>query len=216
MSALVCLIAATAAILMALALRRRRRRRLNRALHELRRPLQALVLGCCREGGSQELIVERVRAAAADLDRAINGGWSLAPECWETSPVGELIGHSIAAVPGLSGRRVEVSGEIGGGIVGDRDRLGAAIENLLANAADHGDGEIRVGVDSGGLVVSNRLPPDGEKTKRKDRRDPRRGHGLDLSRELIQGHGGRIVAGREGGWFRSRIELPVLPGTGGG
>jgi hypothetical protein len=52
----------------------RRRAALNRALHELRRPLQALVLSpaASPEAGSQA--VRAAIAALGDLDREINGG----------------------------------------------------------------------------------------------------------------------------------------------
>src|SRR4051812_47813832 len=52
----------------------RRRAALNRALHELRRPLQALVLSSARSRGPGSHAIRVALAALADLDREINGG----------------------------------------------------------------------------------------------------------------------------------------------
>src|SRR5215218_9203684 len=52
----------------------RRRTALNRALHELRRPLQALVLSSGPSRGPGAHAIRVAIAALGDLDREINGG----------------------------------------------------------------------------------------------------------------------------------------------
>src|SRR5215218_10271696 len=52
----------------------RRRGALNRALHELRRPLQALVLSAGGEQGPGSHALRVALTALDDLDREINGG----------------------------------------------------------------------------------------------------------------------------------------------
>src|SRR5436189_3629430 len=52
----------------------RRRAGLNRALHELRRPLQSLVLSSGSAKGPGSHAIRVALAALGDLDREINGG----------------------------------------------------------------------------------------------------------------------------------------------
>ena len=94
---------------------RRRRERLNRALHELRRPLQALVLRSAgaRAGGSAghlELALE----ALADLDREVNGGARRRRRSRDgrdlAARVRSTAGDRAAA---LAGRRLELAWALG-------------------------------------------------------------------------------------------------------
>ena len=87
----------------------RRRRRLNGALHELRRPLQALALGAARQAHH-----ERAIAALGDLDREINGG---APAPRVPVAARRLVEEAIERwrpVAARRGRRLEVGWKANG------------------------------------------------------------------------------------------------------
>jgi hypothetical protein len=120
---------------------RRRRRALNRAVHELRRPLQAIVLA-----SGDPARFEPVLGALADLDAEING---LPPratlEPVELRHVAEAVvarwggaARSAAAKPTLRW------GAGGARVVGDRAQLTRALDNLVANAIEHGRGPIEM------------------------------------------------------------------------
>ena len=121
-----------------------RARRLNRAMHELRRPLQAIALSL--EARSPDLV-----GAEACLEQA------------RRRPARARCDGERPAVPARSSRRaritevlealdrrwrfadVEVEGPARDrDIEADVDRLGAALDNLVANALRHGSGSFEV------------------------------------------------------------------------
>ncbi len=194
---------------------RRRRTALNRALHELRRPLQALVLAGPQDGRVRDALRMTV-AAVADLDREINREpltASLRPLC--LAPVVHAAAERWAAEAGNRRRALRVSCHTGGALVcADPARLARALDNLVANALEHGSrhveicatlgtGRARVAVADGGSAER----PAGIASA--GRRDPRRGHGLGVVTEIAREHGGRFF------WVRSErgsvavIELPL-------
>jgi signal transduction histidine kinase len=79
----------------------------------------------------------------------------------------------------------------------NRGRLAQALGNLLANAIEHGGGQVRV---------------IGRRTKRGIRvevRDSGRGHGLTIAVKAMRDSGGRITAARAGEGTAMAIELPI-------
>jgi signal transduction histidine kinase len=153
----------------------RRRDALNRALHEVRRPLQALVLlspGLPAGGGalkslpgpgspaSRRLLVEpvlQVVSAVGDLDRELNGGppprrrhEMLAVRLMADSCVRRW--QSRAA---LSDGRIELLWSGPDVLVrGDGVALASALENMILNAIEHGGPRITVtGRTTGGNVL---------------------------------------------------------------
>lgn len=186
-------------VLPLLAERHRRTRRLNAALHELRRPLQLLALGGAHGRPDQrcsESALELLCEATADLDRAINGVGSEAGEL-RPRPVSSLAAVlddaqcRWATVPGVSFR------DLGHGrpVRLDRTAAAQALDNLVANALEHGAGPVEVlagGSRAELIEVVNPLPSGRRPRADGARRDRRRGHGLRLAREAAARAGARL------------------------
>lgn len=185
------------------------RRRLNEATHELRRPLQALALAPAAEGA--ELWLEHAAAALAELDRRINGGVRPAHRApTEARTLLEQARRRWSAVDRVRFRPV-AGGE---SVPGDPLALAAALDNLIANALEHGDGPVEVESDGQGaglrLLVSNRVSEARTVSGPRRPADRRRGHGLRVAAEIVARHGGRLeppIAGA--GPVTAALELPV-------
>lgn len=192
------------------------RRRLNEALHELRRPLQAVALapaGECRRAW-----MAQVAAALADLDATINGGPARgradrvalsgivedARRRW--APLAE-----IEFATGLLDERLRDCV-----LLGDRPSLGAALDNLIANAVEHGCGPVRVEASgSPSRVRLEVINGQGDRGPALQQSDARRGHGLRAGERVASEHGGRLVppASEPGsGATRAALELPGVAG----
>jgi signal transduction histidine kinase len=194
--ALACL--AGAAGLGALLRLRRRLELVARAEHELRGPATALELACrgmrrdaagARQAALIEAQLERLRAGLAELAHARTGRRpapqrrpaelrsearaALAP--WELEP-----GH--AGFDWLGGPAVSVL---------DRGELARVLGNLMANAAEHGAGEIRVNgrTTPGAVRIEIRNPNRAETPKTK----PGRGRGLGIAERAARELGGRVL-----------------------
>ncbi len=202
---------------------RRRRELLNRSLHELRRPLQALVLQArsapgigAHRRGQLELALD----ALAGLDRQVNGG--------PCEPRSELVDAEALARDAvgrwrasavLAGRRIELAWHAGRvRLTCDPGAVSRAIDNLIANALEHGRGAIRVegserrgklrivvtdGADPGGLT------PPAPVSNGTRRSGPRRGHGLRIVADVAAAHGGRFAACAHAAGARAVLELPL-------
>lgn len=210
--------AAIAVALAAWASRARRRARLNRALHELRRPVQALSLalerrGCAAAGASEW--VEQLRGALADLDAEVNGRPRHAPR----APVS--LAQLLSALERRwrdEGVRVESLREEAV-VAADPRRLGAALDNLIANALSHGRAPVRVraSADEAGarLEVRDEGPPFASAGPPAG--DPRRGHGLGVVAEVAEAHGGALIPPRRtaAGGTAAAMRIPLRdPGEG--
>ena len=190
----------------------RRTRRLNRAMHELRRPLQALALSLesvAPERRGAASCLEQARAALSELDAVVNGG--------RPRPV--VAATTVGRVLDDLGRRWEFADvtisrscehvEIGA----DPVRLGAALDNLVVNALRHGTGPVRVRVapSTRGIRFEVRESGPAGGAVRPSRRDPRHGHGLRVVADVAAGHGGRLSPASpagDGGTIAA-ISLPV-------
>jgi two-component system sensor histidine kinase MtrB len=192
------------------------KRALNRALHELRRPLQALVLLEADSGpaaappvASRRGLLELVTSALRDLDGALNGvGQPRPPERFSCREV--VLGCLERWRPvALRHGGFRVYWDAGPAAVeGDPARLAQAIDNLVANALEHGGppvvvtgarvvGRIRITIANGIL----RPPaPSG---------DPRRGHGTEIVSEVAAAHAGRFALCRTGSGCVAALELPL-------
>lgn len=191
---------------------RRRRRLLNECLHELRRPLQGLRLvlrGPIPAGGSE--LVEQAVQALAELDCAVNG---IAP----TRDRARLSMDGLTAEAGRRwpGRIVVEHGPNarGASVLGDRRRLGAALDNLIANALEHGSGAVRLRTRAAGAAVRVEVAECGRARDDAPPRGPRRGHGLRLAARIATEHGGELAPPRpDGGRTVAGIELPLAGPT---
>lgn len=202
----------------------RRRSALNEAVHELRRPLQAIAL-TAPPPPEQAMAFEsslRMAAAAVDrLDREINGG--SVPEAIDTVPFCELVESAVRrweVSASLNNRAIKLKCVVGDTeLLGDRIEIAQAVDNLISNAVTHGKGEVAVEVRTVGhfarlVVVNRKIVP--ASLRRTTGALPNR-----ISGRARHGHGLRIVqraAVRYGGSFRLRdcgeiceavFELPV-------
>lgn len=210
----------------------RRRSALNEALHELRRPLQALVLAApAAAGGSPgrelDLSLRMAAAALERLEREINGAGPPAPA-----------GDSLAAMALLrdaaakwAPRAVRAGGSLelrrparATVLRGDPDELARALDNLIANAIEHGGRQISVAAeDRDGIlrVVVADAGPRAQPPNRLSRRRrlmrragwTRRGHGLRIVRRVAAAHGGRFELHRSAAGAEAVLELPCDPGA---
>jgi signal transduction histidine kinase len=195
------------------------RRTLNRALHELRRPLQALLLledGSGRVAAAPPIasrrgLLELATSALHDLDGALNGA---APT--RTQRRFSCRESLMACVERWRPQAATHSGDVrvywdaGPAMIdGDPARLAQALDNLFANALEHGGPPVVVtGARVAGrirITIANSIRPD----RTPHRGDPRRGHGTDVVAEVAGAHGGRFALCQTAGGCVAALELPL-------
>lgn len=205
----------------------RRRTALNEALHELRRPLQALVLA--GPGGGLDESLRAAATALERLEREINGEAPAAPRA--PVAIGPLLEASAGRWrrrAGRGGGRIEVGPESGSAtVLGDHHALAQALDNLVCNAVEHGGREIRLEATrvAAGLRVSvadSGFPPgrsralDEAAARALSRLSgrARHGHGLRVVRRTAAEHGGSFRLRRSASGSEAVIELPLLAEAG--
>lgn len=240
-------VGSAALLLLARRTARRSTEHVVRACHELRGPLQnvMLALGASESEGSTvapsaaprgtgtpvgstgpgrrpplaALAVELTRASRAvdDLAAVVTG--RRAGEEHRRIELGPLV-RDLVAVHDLAartrGRRVELDGlDAPASVIGDRARLTQAISNLVANAVEHGEGTVRVGIAHGpgrvDVVVTDeghglRVPID---DLLRTRRRGQRGRGMRIVADALAAHGGRLRSSSTVSGARIVAELPV-------
>jgi hypothetical protein len=194
------------------------KRTLNRALHELRRPLQALLLMEDGQGrpaavppsASRRGLLELATTALQDLDGAVNGDAPRPParrfSCREAVFACLERWRPRAAQAG----GIRVYWDAGPATVeGDAARTAQALDNLVSNALEHGGPPIVVtGARIAGrirITIANGISPD-PVTRRPD---PRRGHGTDVVSEVASAHRGRFALCHTGRGCVAALELPL-------
>jgi signal transduction histidine kinase len=186
----------------------RRRHALNEALHELRRPLQAIALaapvGAAGQSAPIEAAMQLAARAVQRLELEVNGE-SLAPVLVPT-PVRPLAAAAVsrwrarAAMAGSALAFEWTGGEAA--VLGDRVAIAQALDNLLVNAIEHGgpaivvearvrDGRLRLRVADSGRGQRPRARRGGPVEPIARLRGRRRhGHGLRVVRRVAAEHGG--------------------------
>jgi signal transduction histidine kinase len=199
----------------------RRRTSQNEALHELRRPLQALSLSLPEDSSAGGSL--RMAAAAVDrLDREINGGGEERPRA--RVRLRPIVGATVERWQpraGRDGRRLTMRWSAADvHLFGDELGLVQALDNLISNALEHGGPEVRVEVreragtlrlsvrDRGGSAAG--AGPGGFRplgTRLGGR--ARHGHGLRIVRREAARHGGSFRLLRSANGTEARLELPL-------
>jgi len=194
-----------------------RRAGLSRAMHELRRPLQALVLlgeqperrGERAAAGHLELAL----AALGELEHELDQG---SAKVADRSPA-DARALAVAAVrrwealAGRAGRRFELRWSAGEAfLLCDPARVGRALDNLIANALEHGGGTIRLVATrtAGGLCLAI-CDEGGGGAVQVSASAPVRGHGLAITRAIAAEHGGSFRLESHGRGCEAAIELPL-------
>jgi len=210
----------------------RRRTALNEALHELRRPLQLLALTVPAAERPAPAgfhgSVQMAATALERLDREINGESVALARV--PVPVRALLDSAIGRWRGRAeraGGSLALRREDGGAVLrGDRCELTRALDNLIANAIEHGGpeivveavaeaGRLRLGViDSGQrLSAGSRRQGLGALVALTTGRR-RRGHGLRVVRRAATAHGGEFRLRSSERGTEAMLELPLAGGYG--
>jgi signal transduction histidine kinase len=214
-----CLVLALAGLGAAAAAVSRLRSRLEavaRAEHELRGPATALLLACERlardPSAGQHVAVlgaqlDRLVAGLADLQAARTGRRPTAVR--DSVDLGSYTRSTLAVWEGPV--RVSLDWRLGPArIAADRGRLAQVLGNVIANAAEHGAGEVRVrgrrGANGVRVEVSNPHP------ERPGAGGPpaagERGRGLDIAARAARDLGGRLLVESDEQATLAVLELP--------
>lgn len=198
----------------------RRRSAMNRALHEIRRPLQALALSAPRQaamGGVQAGTVWQAISAVTELDRELNGSDRQDP-CREPIAchlMADACMRRSQARAHLAGAHVNLCWVGPDALInGDGSGLAGAIENLLLNAIEHGGPEITLS----GIVTASHLrievADSGRQMKggwsvRHRFKGARHGHGLKVAERVAEDHGGRLETAFSGNGSKASLVFPL-------
>jgi signal transduction histidine kinase len=194
------------------------KRTLNRALHELRRPLQALLLleertgrpVAAPPGASRRGLLELATSALQDLDGALNGGPPARPTRRFSSREAVLACLERWRPQAARAGGIRVYWDAGPAVIeGDAARLAQALDNLVSNALEHGGQPVVV---TGALIaariritIANGVRPDPAVR----RPDPRHGHGTEIVTEVASAHRGRFALCHTGSGCVAALELPL-------
>jgi signal transduction histidine kinase len=226
------LAASMAAVLTAQGLRAgRRRSAINEALHELRRPLQAIALGSGPEleGGTTHDSVRLAAAALQRLEREVNG--EPAASASTAVACGPLLRSAVErwkARAALGGASLELRWRGGEAtVLGDRTQLAQALDNLIVNAIEHGGPSIVVDAHRrAGDRLRVSVNDSGRATRPESRRESpaeviarlrgrhRHGHGLSVVRRAAADHGGHFALRRSEQGSVAVLELPLSAAAG--
>ena len=213
----------------------RRRVALNRALHELRRPLQLIALTAARvEGGrpgpaGAGAHLDAALAALADLESEINGR----PRVSEPLRIdaARLVGDAAERwrePAARHGRGVELRWRAGEAeVIGDPQALARALDNVIANSLEHGSGRVRIegrtigrwlrvvvadGEFEAGTAPIGRGEDGSGRPGCDPNADPRRGHGLAIVAGVAAACGGRFAFSPRRAGALAVLELPLAAG----
>jgi signal transduction histidine kinase len=212
----------------------RRRTALNEALHELRRPLQALALlppaSVSAEPSAIQGSVQMAAAALERLEREING--ETATSVCETLPARPLLAAAVRrwqARAALSGGSLSLRWEAAEATIEvDPCAVAQALDNLVVNALEHGGPEVVVEARAGRGLLRIAVVDCGRQARPESRRESPteliarlsgrrlRGHGLRVVRRTVAAHGGHFRLCSSARGTEAIVELPLAGRSGGG
>jgi signal transduction histidine kinase len=198
----------------------RRRSALNEAMHELRRPLQALSLALPTRLPDDVAVSSSLRLAAAALERLdgeINGS---PPEADAHTPLAArpLLEESLTrwrAAAKLTGRDLRFVWRAGEPTVrADRCELSQAVDNLISNALEHGGGIVDIEARRRGGWLSISVcdcgpPPQMPRPGTGGLSRGRHGHGLRVVARVARAHGGSFSLQQRGWGTEATLRLPL-------
>jgi two-component system, OmpR family, sensor kinase len=210
------------------------------ASHELRTPLTVLRAelelaerpGRTKEEleaavGSAIVEVDRLARLAEDLlviARSDGGRLPIKSETVEVAPLLERVRRRAARVTEQEGRRVTADADPGLRAELDQLRIEQALGNLVGNAAEHGEGEIRISAQARGAELVLEVTDEGDgfpesfediAFERFSRAEPGRtgggaGLGLAIVRAIAEAHGGTAeISAAQGAGTTVRITVPL-------
>lgn len=206
----------------------RRRTALNEAIHELRRPLQALALSLPADSGAARASGSALRMAAGALERLereVNGeSVAAVAELVEIGPLMEAAQARWRPRAERAGRSLTLRWNGDEPVVwADAEELARAVDNLISNGFEHGRGAIEIVVadDRERLRIAVRdSGPNGRRAGSAriwsgigpSAADPRHGHGLRVVRRVAARHGGSFRLRHRRHGSEARLELPLAVG----
>ena len=202
------------------------------AMHELRRPLQVAMLALTGSGpaGCALACLEQAAAALELLEHELGLRADPPRPDGARTAARDLLADARLRWPGLAVGALG-AGDVGGAtpepgtgagspdleLPGDPRTLAAALDNLIANALEHGGGGARVELrrdrDGISLIVGN--PPGPTAPGSSAAAGPGRGHGLAIVERTAAELGGLLEGPRRvGPEVISRVRLPAVDGSG--
>jgi len=95
-------------------------------------------------------------------------------------------------------------------VEGDPAGLSRALDNLLANALEHGCAPLVItGAEVAGRLRITVANGDSGRPSASNEQDPRRGHGIPTVSEVARAHGGRFALYRSDSGCVAALELPL-------
>jgi K+-sensing histidine kinase KdpD len=208
----------------------RRRTALNEAVHELRRPLQALALASPAIGVAEPSRLDdslRLATAALErLEREINGeSLAVVRRPFPAKPLLDAAVGRWRTRAALGGGSIELRWHAATAVLsGDRCEIAQALDNLILNAIEHGGPRIVVAATLGVGWLRIIVSDCGRRSRpRSHRPDParmisrlsgsrRHGHGLRVVRRTAAAHGGDFALRCDGSGTEAVLELPLVGG----
>jgi len=205
--------------------------------HDLRNPLNVISTSLSALGDSSTLsdrdreTVRRLDRTAGRMHRMIEQvmvlaqtlGGEVVPVSRVPVDLGELVHQVVRDTRHSTARKIEVDVSLTDQVLGDVDKLGRLVDNLLANALRHGDGPVRISVDrdggharlvfhNGGAAIPPHLLDKLFDPYTRSSRSTGTGLGLYIVNQIARAHTGSVaVSSSENEGTTFTVKLPIAP-----
>jgi signal transduction histidine kinase len=222
---------------------RRQKRFVADASHELRSPLAAAQtqLEVAQAHPDAQVWSETARSALGDLERVrrivddlvilVQIDEGVVPRPAVEVDLDDVVLEECARIRRTTSKTIDTSNVSGARVVGDKERLGRAVRNLLDNAVQHAHGHVEVALSQEPSSVWLRVSDDGvgiafEDRARifhrftrvddgRERREGGSGLGLAIVEEITSDHGGTVRVEGDGPGACFVVSLPSTSAGGG-